>query len=137
VKEPVKIGTMQSKRYGKVAIWKGQYMSNGAMSISLVDQEGPLATLSVNMDHGQMQDHHSNELPENCFYAKTWQENEEIAAEALASGWFKERPDLPVSHSGFVGAPAWELLDKQDITARPSNPYPDVVLIDKKTGKVL
>jgi hypothetical protein len=55
VKEPVKIGTMQSKRYGKVAIWKGQYMSNGAMSISLVDQEGPLATLSVNMDHGQMQ----------------------------------------------------------------------------------
>jgi hypothetical protein len=43
------------------------------------------------MDHGQMQDHHSNELPENCFYAKTWQENEEIAAEALASGWFKER----------------------------------------------
>jgi hypothetical protein len=41
VKEPVKIGTMQSKRYGKVAIWKGQYMSNGAMSISLVDQEAP------------------------------------------------------------------------------------------------
>ena len=47
--------------------------------------------------------------PVDCFYVKTWSENEAIASEAMASGLFLHRDDLPEARSGFVSAPVWQI----------------------------
>jgi hypothetical protein len=54
--------------------------------------------------------HDSADLPKDCFYVKDWSENERIAEEALASGLFKVREDLPMASSGHVVAEVWQLL---------------------------
>lgn len=107
------VGDMQSKRFGCVRILRSGYGSNHALAIVLQLADGePLATLSVNMDHGQtgLQSH---ELPEGCFYAKEWNENELVAADCLASGWFELVPELPRIASGYVEARVWRLREER------------------------
>lgn len=103
------IGTFTSKRWGKVRVLRASYGANGPMAIVLQMADGePLATLSVNMYRPECS-HDSAALPQDCFYVKQWSENEQIATEALASGLFKQRNDLPVAASGYVTAPVWQI----------------------------
>lgn len=105
---PAPLPTFVSRKCGTVTVHRGQY-HNGALAVHLTtvnsEDEYPdlLTKLSVNFDH-------SADLPENCFHVKEWSENEEIAQEAMASGLFKLREDLPAFDSGFVTSPVWEML---------------------------
>lgn len=105
-----RIGTIQFPRWGRVAVLQGTYMGpEGPTAIVLQCDDGePLATLSVNMYRPECS-HDSRALPPGCFYVKTWAENEELVDDALASGMFRAREDLPKSSSGFVEAPVWEV----------------------------
>ena len=105
------IGNFTSKRWGPVRVSRATYGSaKGPLAIILTTDDGePLATLSVNLYRPDCS-HDSTDLPKGCFYVKEWSENEELAAEASASGLFKLRDDLPRGHSGFVSAPVWELV---------------------------
>jgi hypothetical protein len=106
------LGAFKSKRFGLVEVWSGHYDGpQGPLAIQLTSDDGePLATLSVNM-HKPHCSQDSRELPPNCFYAKTWSENEGLAREAIDSSFFQLRPDLPTAASGYVTAEAWELLE--------------------------
>lgn len=55
-----------------------EFATNGALAISLTDEEGPYARLSVNLDDRAMA-----ALPTGCFYLKNWSENEAIADHLL------------------------------------------------------
>jgi hypothetical protein len=103
-----KIGSFQSTRWGHVDVWRAHYVDeDGPTAVMLTLQDGePLATLSVNMYECSRD---SRDLPADFFYAKRWGENEEISAEALASGLFVERADLPQAESGYVTAPVWQI----------------------------
>jgi hypothetical protein len=105
------IGTFNSKRWGKVTVLRSTYGSpQGPVAVVLQHEDGePLATLSVNMYKPECSED-SRDLPPNCFYAKDWSENEEIAREALASGLFRIPENLPPARSGFVVAEAWEIV---------------------------
>lgn len=106
------IGTFMSRRWGTVHVLRGTYLrANGPTAIKLQSDEGePLATLSVNMYRPECS-RDSRDLPADCFYAKRWGGNVELSAEALASGLFIERLDLPVAESGHVTAPVWQLRE--------------------------
>jgi len=98
------IGTFTSKRWGTVHAKRSRYLVNDRLCIVLDGEEcGPLTKLSVNLER-------EPELPEGCFHAKTWGENEELAQEALASGLFRPRDGLPAVRSGFITAPVWEIV---------------------------
>lgn len=104
------LGTFNSPRYGVVNVMRGHYQAaDGPTAIALTTDCGePLATLSVNMYRPDCS-HDSRDLQANCFYVKTWGENEEIADEALKSGLFIQRDDLPEAYSGYVSAPVWQI----------------------------
>ena len=104
------VGKFQSARWGTVVALRAHYCSaDGPTAIVLETADGePLGKLSVNM-YKPYCSHDSRDLPDDCFYVKRWSENEEIAVEALASGLFIERPDLPQATSGEVSAPVWEI----------------------------
>lgn len=105
-----KIGTFHSKRWGQVSVLRATYGgAKGPLAVILQCEDGePLATLSVNMYRPDCSQD-SEDLPADCFYVKQWSENEVIAAEALESGLFVERDDLPKASSGFVFAPVWQI----------------------------
>lgn len=105
------IGTFKSARWGNVTVSRATYDGpKGPLAIVLTTEEGePLAKLSINLYKPECS-HDSKDLPPECFYAKTWEGNEELVADALASGLFKVRTDLPEGASGFVTAPVWELV---------------------------
>jgi hypothetical protein len=105
------IGTFKSRRWGEVKVVRSNYLfANGPIAVKLETADGePLATLSVNMYRPECSQD-SRDLPADCFYVKRWSENEELSAEALASGLFVERPDLPEADSGHVSAPAWQIV---------------------------
>ena len=107
------IGTFVSTNWGRVTVLRGHYgTANGPLAIALETDEGePLATLSVNLYKPDCS-HDSRDLPANCFYVKTWSENEELAKEAQASGLFVCRDDLGVGRSGFVTAPVWQIKEQ-------------------------
>lgn len=105
-----KLGTFHSKRWGEVTVSRSTYLSADgptAVMLTLIDGE-PLATLSVNMYRPECS-HDSSDLPADCFYVKDWSENEEIAQEAMESGLFMARDDLPIAESGFVSAEVWQI----------------------------
>lgn len=106
----IQIGTFESKRWGKVRVLRGTYgRADGPAAIVLETSDGePLTKLSVNMYRPECS-HDSRALPADCFYVKNYGGNEELAAEALASGLFVQRDDLPAASSGFVSAPAWQI----------------------------
>lgn len=105
------IGKFNSKDWGAVLVLAGNYIGpDGPLAIQLVLEDGePLATLSVNM-YAPECSRDSRNLPPDCFYVKAWSENARIAVDAMASGLFKVRDDLPVALSGFVSAPVWQLI---------------------------
>lgn len=105
-----RIGSFHSKRWGAVEVMRSTYDGpKGPTAIVLFTPKGQqLATLSVNMYCPECS-HDSSELPKDCFYAKTWSENETLAREALASGLFTARDDMEQASSGFVTAPVWQL----------------------------
>jgi hypothetical protein len=102
------IGTFESKRWGKVIAYRDAYAYDNSLAVSLVSWDSememnvPLSTLSVHVET-------SPDLGPNCFYAKDWSENAGLAKEALASGLFKVREDLPPVKTGFVIARVWEI----------------------------
>lgn len=104
------MGTFKSRRWGPVRVLRATYDGpKGPMAVVLQCAAGePLATLSVNMYRPECS-HDSKDLPKDCFYVKRWSENEELSAEALASGLFVERSGLPEAASGWVTAPVWQL----------------------------
>lgn len=101
------LGTFQSARWGTVRVLRDSYDgAKGPLAVVLQCANGePLATLSVNMYEPD-----SRDLPKDCFYVKQWSENETLAAEALQSGLFTQRPDLPPARSGLIEAPVWQLV---------------------------
>ena len=106
-------GTFVSAHWGVITVLKGHYLSDfGPVAVVLEDSDGErLATLSVNMHEPDM-GADSRDLPPNCFYAKEWSENQEIAKEALVSGLFKVREDKSRARSGFMTARAWEIVER-------------------------
>lgn len=105
-----KIGSFRSTRWGEVTVLAGNYGdANGPLALVLELSSGELLTrLTANMTRPDCS-HDSRELPPLCFYVKTWFENERIAQEALLSGLFIERADLPRARCGEVEAPAWQV----------------------------
>lgn len=106
------LGTYKSATFGTVRVLRGHYgNATGPLAIALEMEDGePLAVLSVNMYRPQCS-HDSRALPPGCFYVKGYSENAPLIPELLASGLFKERPDLPEASSGFITAPAWEIAE--------------------------
>lgn len=119
------IGGFTSHRWGPVIAWRATYgAADGPLAVLLLRANGErLATLSVNMYEPECS-RDSRHLPPDCFYVKQWSENESLAAEALASGLFIERPDLPVAHSGHVTAPVWQIKEAKArwSTTKPAAP---------------
>lgn len=103
-------GTFQSKQWGRVHAFTATYGApDGPLAVVLQTADGaPLATLSVNMYRPECT-RDSRELPADCFYVKDWGGHEVLAEEALASGLFKLREDIPPAGSGYVVAEAWQL----------------------------
>lgn len=103
-------GTFNCTCWGKVTASRGNYGGHqGPVAVVLtLDNGEPLTTLSVNMYRPECS-HDSKDLPNDCFYVKTWGGNETIAEDALKSGLFIERSDLPMAESGYVEAPVWQL----------------------------
>ncbi len=104
------IGEFNSSKWGKVSAQQGTYGGpTGPVAVVLMLEGGePLATLSVNMYRPECSQD-SRDLPPNCFYAKDWGGNETFTEDALASGLFIEREDLPEALSGYVAAPVWQI----------------------------
>jgi hypothetical protein len=90
-----------SRSFGKVNVLTSEYQRGGKLAVELVAENGEdIATLSVNMPE------FSKLLGEGEFFAKTWSENGEIAADALASGIFR---DTGRTSGDIVNAPIWTL----------------------------
>lgn len=105
------VGTFKSERWGSVNVLRATYgTEDGPTAVLLRTVEGaPLANLSVNI-YTPDWSHDSADLPAGCFYVKQWSGHAELAAEALASGLFAERKDLPSARSDFVVAPVWQIV---------------------------
>lgn len=106
------IGSYDSPRWGLVTAIAANYGgAGGPLAVKLFADGSPLATLSVNLTRPECSQD-SRDLPPDCFYAKTWSENEGVAKEAFASGLFLPRDDFPLGRSGFVTAPVWQVRPK-------------------------
>lgn len=108
----IPIGTFESKRYGQLQAFRATYGSaDGPLAIVLKKDGVHLVALSVNMYRPDCS-HDSRALPADCFYVKGWGGHEEFVSEAMASGLFMQREDLPRASSGFVSAPVWQIKPK-------------------------
>lgn len=106
------LGTFKSLRWGTVSVLRATYdSSTGPLAILLELEDGkPLAKLSVNL-YRPVCSHDSKDLPAGCFYAKNYSGQEGIAAEAMASGLFRQRDDLPKASAGWIDdIPVWEIV---------------------------
>lgn len=105
------IGEFNSNRWGCVLVQQGTYQSaDGPVAIALISEDGePLTTLSVNMYRPECSKD-SKDLPSDCFYVKDYGGNEELAADAIASGLFVQREDMEPAESGFISAPVWQIV---------------------------
>ena len=102
-------GQFTSRRWGTALVLLGNYGAKGPLAVVLQSEDGePLATLSVHM-YPPEASHLSRDLPEGAFYVQYWNLTEDLREDALLSGLFKARPDLPDSECSFVRAPAWQL----------------------------
>ena len=75
--------------------------ANGQTKVQLWDAEGPAGCLSCSIDYV--------DLGNTEFLAKTWSENEELAAAALQSGLFEDT-DRRVA-VGFAEAQVWRIRE--------------------------
>ena len=89
------------RHLGKAHVILATYEHGGNLAVELEDENGePMAVLSVNIPES------SHLLREGEFFVKTWNENEEISQDALASGLFR---NTGRTHDGFLRAPIWTL----------------------------
>lgn len=104
------LGTFQSARWGTVTVVQATYLfANGPIAIILQLANGEkLANLSANMYRPECS-RDSKDLAVDCFYVKTW-DSPDLVKEALASGLFRERGDLPPAESGHVTSPVWQIV---------------------------
>lgn len=98
------VGKMKTRSWGQVTVTQERYLGpEGPRAIILSLEDGePLAKLSVNVPESAL-------LPDDCFYVKTWGENEELAKDAADSGLFIERMDLPRAVCGYASAKVWQI----------------------------
>jgi hypothetical protein len=88
------------KKY-PVRIIKDTYRNNGALALEAYDDEGPFATLSVNLPG-------SGALPKNQCYIKTYSENEGLLEQLVEQKVVKE---VGLGYcSPDIGAPFVEVL---------------------------
>lgn len=81
-----------------------QYVDGGGTAVEAWCEDGPYATISVNIPDAAP-------LPKGQFYLKNWSENEEIAQAMIAEGII-EAVTPPVSaRSGFVTANAYRFTE--------------------------
>ena len=91
--------TYMSAQWGQVEIHEHFY-NNGATAIQLRNEaDGDITTLSINLPD------YSSQLKFDEFFAKTWDENAEIAREALHSGQFVDTRRSVTTNIGSV--PIW------------------------------
>jgi hypothetical protein len=84
---------------GTLTVTKATYGTNEALAVELIDANGePAAMLSVNIPED------THRLGPNEFFVKTWSENEQIAADARASGIFR---DTGRESDDTLCAPIW------------------------------
>lgn len=83
-----------------VEVWISHY-ADGNIAVQLRDDEGPYATVSVNLPE-------SLALPDGWFYAKTWSENEGLV-EALISAGVLESDPTRTARAGWSTALACRL----------------------------
>lgn len=94
----------ETSSFGTAHIKTASY-PDGNFAVFLVDDSGaPLTKLSVNIPES------AHLLDENQFFAKTYSENEEIAQEALQSGFFVQTNT--VVKNGWVTCPIWKILQQ-------------------------
>ncbi len=92
----------KTSSFGVARVKTTQY-TNGNLAILLEDEFGsPITKLSVNLPDSAYL------LNDNQFFAKTYSENEELAKDALASGFFKQTNT--VVKNGWVSCPIWEIV---------------------------
>lgn len=93
---------------GEAIVHLTKYAADGSLAVELRDAKDgePIARLSAHMPNARP-------LPPECFYMKDWSENMKIARDAVQSGWFRIRHDLPIAVSGHVWADAFEVLDER------------------------
>lgn len=105
------IGMFDSKDYGRVLAIRATYESPDGPTAVMLESDGEaICTLSVNMYKPEWSQD-SKDLPKDCFCAKNWSENAQIAKDAANSGLFVLRADLPEARSGFVSAPVWQIVE--------------------------
>lgn len=92
----------KTSSFGVARVKTTQY-TNGNLAILLEDEFGsPITKLSVNLPDSAYL------LNDNQFFAKTYSENEELAKDALASGFFKQTNTIV--KNGWVSCPIWEIV---------------------------
>lgn len=93
----------ETKKYGKVYVSLGLYSQGGNKAITLMSPGGMVvAKLTVNMPEFKLQP--------GEFFVKAWSENEQIAADALASGLFVDTGRRVTT--GHVEAQIWRFADE-------------------------
>lgn len=96
--------SFNSKRWGKVLIEESYYAQGNRMALLLIHNDGcRLATLTTNMPE--------HDLEEGEFFVKDWSENQELAAEAMASGLFVDTGKRV--GSGHVPVPVWKFKQER------------------------
>ena len=94
--------SFKTRNFGTVYIVPCGYVDSGCPAIQLLDNNDDLiAVLSVNLPNC------AGLLFEGEFFARTWNDNEEIAEDALASGLFRDTGRTSVE---TVNAQIWKLL---------------------------
>lgn len=87
----------------KITVKRMEY-GGGNLALKLVGPIGqPFGTLTVNLSPKV-----HKALAPGEFYVKTWSENKELAAAALASGLFVDTGKYSVT--GWVTAPVWRFV---------------------------
>ncbi|MEO5368198.1 MAG: hypothetical protein H7831_17965 [Magnetococcus sp. WYHC-3] len=106
------IGKFESGEFGTVSVLFGKYPYSGEPQVLLELSGGEaLARLSVDLtDQGYVVSVVA-ERP-GCFFAKTYSENREIAAEALASGLFMDTGRRVKLR--FVDVPIWAIRKMEE-----------------------
>ena len=110
------IGTIKTP-YGPGAIVTATYPSSGALAVIVDEADGfdRIATVSVNLDHGQpcVQ---SGALPRDHFYVDANNLGADLMKALLESGYF-ETTALPDGVSGYCTYPVWKLVARESATA--------------------
>jgi hypothetical protein len=105
-REPKLIGTVETD-YGTANVYLSAYCSDPDVPVVLLQSEcgEPIATLSVNIE--------GSKPGPGEFFAKTWSENERIAAQALASGLFEDTGKRVAT--GWVQAQVWRFKQRSGV----------------------